>query len=161
MIPALGFLAMYERLLDKARKGKLTTLEAELAISGFNQAALYKYEQARALSIALLRDWLAQYKFRDWTQTQTTKKTVTPKMRVKRAEEIAKKLNDTDKWHSHGHGISMEVLRRDLNLQINDFEDDPELVELIRNYYSLMTDYAQKLGKQGVLHTTGDFSPFA
>ena len=31
-------------------------------------------------------------------------------MRAQRAEEIARELNNTNRWHTHGHGISMELM---------------------------------------------------
>jgi membrane-bound ClpP family serine protease len=118
MVPALGYLIMWERLLEKANNGTLTTAEAQLMIDGFDQAALYAYEQARELSVRLLREWLAKYKFKNWAKTQTDKKTVTAKMRETRAEQIARQLNETETWHSHGYGISIAVLRNELNLLI-------------------------------------------
>ena len=72
MLPALGYLVRYERLIEKAQKGELTTVEAELVVSGFDQAALYAYEQARELSVSLLKLWLANYKFKNWEITETS-----------------------------------------------------------------------------------------
>jgi len=159
MVPALGYLVMYDRLLKRAKQNKLLTVEASILL-GFDQAELYKYEQSRELSVALLIDWVVKYKFKDWTQTETNKKPVTSKMRAKRAEEIARALNDTKRWHSHGHGISMEVLRRDLQLRIKDFGADPELNDMIHNYQGLLDDYMTRLGKLGVVHTAGNFVSF-
>ncbi len=159
MVPALGYLVMYDRLLKKAKQNKLITVEASI-LQGFDQAELFKYEQARELSVALLMDWLVQYKFKDWTQTETQKKLVTPKMRTKRAEQIARMLNDAKKWHSHGHGISMEVLRRDLQLRIRDFGAEPRLSDSIRNYHALLDDYMTKLGNFGVVHAAGTLVSF-
>lgn len=159
-VPALGYLVQWERLVKKARKGKLTTAEAQLMIDGFDQAELYQYEQARELSITLLKEWLAKYKFKNWHVTQTRKKKVTKKMRTDRAEEIARELNKTEKWHSHGYGISMEVLRRDLNLLIDDFDEDPEVGTRVKDYHSLLDDYMTKRGNAGVLHTVGQYVPF-
>jgi hypothetical protein len=159
-VPALGYLVQWERLVQKARKGKLTTAEAQLMIDGFDQAELYQYEQARELSITLLKEWLAKYKFKNWRVTQTRKKPVTKKMRTDRAEEIARELNKTEKWHSHGYGISMEVLRRDLNLLIDDFDENPDVGAKIKDYHSLLDDYMIKRGNTGVLHTVGQYVPF-
>lgn len=110
MVPALGYLTQYNRLLEKANRGELTAVEAQIMLE-FDQAELYKYEQARELSVSLLREWLARYKFKDWVETETHRRLVTDEMRAERAEDIARELNNTEKWHSHGHGISMEVLQ--------------------------------------------------
>lgn len=116
-VPALGYLIQWDRLVEKAKNGDITPAEVYLMVQGFDQAVLYQYDQERELSIALLTEWLAKYKFKDWTETATRKLPVTPEMREQRAKEIASSLNDTGKWHSHGHGISMEILKKDLNLQ--------------------------------------------
>ena len=59
MVPALGYLEQYNRLIKKAETGRITSAEVQLLISGFDQAELYQYEQARNLSISLLKEWLA------------------------------------------------------------------------------------------------------
>ena len=158
MLPALGYLVRYERLIEKAQNGELTTVEAELVISGFDQAVLYAYEQARELSVSLLKLWLANYKFRNWEITETSQKEVTQKMREERAEYIARELSDTEKWHSHGHGISMEVLRRDPKLKIDDFGADRDLNARVSAYYKLLDDYQKKRGVEAI-HARGRFTP--
>jgi hypothetical protein len=161
MVPALGYLEQYERLMKKARQGKLTELEMLILVQKFDPGELYDYEQSRELSIALLKEWLVKYKFKDWKKTQRRKLRVTPAMRKKRAEEIARKLNQTGHWHSHGRGISMEVLRRELNLQIEDFGQNDRLNGVLRNYYKFLIDYTHKIGHAGALHTNGRYMPFS
>ncbi len=129
-------------------------------IDGFDQGELYLFEQARELSITLLKEWLAKYKFKNWQVTETQKKPVTNEMRMQRAEEIARELSNTDRWHAHGYGISMEVLRRDLNLVIDDFDATPDVGAKVKNYYGLLDDYMVKRGNNGVLHTVGQYVPF-
>jgi hypothetical protein len=160
LVPALGYLIQWERLLKKARQGKITLPEVQLMVDKFDQAELYQYEQERELSIALLKEWLAKYKFKNWTKTATRGIVVTDGMRKKRAAEIAKELNNTERWHVHGHGISMDVLRRDLNLMIDDFGQNATLSSQIRCYSGLLDDYMTKTGQQGVLHTVGVYVPF-
>lgn len=161
MVPALGYLIQYERLLAKANAGKLTGAEIQLMVNGFDQAELYQYEQARDLSIALLEEWLVRYKFKNWSETETHKRPVTEAMKRRRASGIGKKLNMTQKWHSHGHGISMEILRRDLNLRIDDFGENPQRSGCVRGYHNLLNDYSEKRANRGVLHTAGHYVPFA
>lgn len=160
MVPALGYLIQWARLLKKASDGKLTLVEAQLMIDGFDQAELYKYEQARELSVTLLTDWLARYKFKNWKKTETRKIPVTSAMRKLRAKAIARQLNNTEKWHSHGHGISMEVLRRDMNLRIDDLDDSPETCCQVKNYYGLLSDFMGKNRHGGVIHCRGSYVPY-
>jgi hypothetical protein len=161
MVPALGYLEQYKRLINKAKDGSITSAEIQLLISGFDQAELYQYEQSRELSIALLKEWLVKYKFKNWKKTETHGIKVTKVMREERAIEIAKDLNKTEKWHVHGHGISMDVLRKDLKLKIDDFGENPDLDKKIRGYYDLLDDYMIKRGNKGVLHMDRLYQPFA
>lgn len=152
LMPALGYLIQYERLVEKSRKGKLTTAELNYLIERFDPVELYAYEQARELSKTLLNEWLVKYKFKNWTKTETHHKRVTGAMKKRRASEIASKLNETEYWHSHGRGISMEVLRRDLNLKIDDFGADSNLSEMVRSYHKLLTDYMMRRAHRAIIH---------
>jgi hypothetical protein len=73
MVPALGYLIQWERLLKKAKDGTLTQAEQELMATSFDQAELYKFEQERQLSITLLEEWLVKYKFKNWDKTRKGK----------------------------------------------------------------------------------------
>src|SRR5579864_8318457 len=160
-VSALGHLEKYNALIEKAVNNTISTAETQLLIDGFDQAELYNYEQARALSISLLEEWLAKYKFKDWTETETRRLPVTDQMKRDRATDVGEKLNDTKRWHSHGYGISMEVLRRDLNLRIDDYEESANRCDKIRDYFDLLADYMLKRGASGTVHTVGDYRPFA
>lgn len=155
-IPALGYLEQYQRLVEKSRRGELTTAELTYMIQNFDPAELYLYEQERELSIALLKDWLVKYKFKDWTKTRSRGKKVTQQMRTRRAGQIARELSKTNRWHSHGRGIPMEILRRDLRLEIDDFGAHEELGPAVRVYFRLLKDYAVRRGHAAVvLHRSG------
>lgn len=159
-VSALGYLEKYEDLLQKSKKGKLTQIEAALLIDGFDQGELSKYEHEREQSIALLKKWLAAYKFRDWTVTERRGLPVTPQMREKRAAEIAKQLNNIKRWHIHGQGISMDVLRNELKLRIIDFGDKPKIRTAIRSYQDLLVDYMAARGSTAVVHVKGRYTPY-
>ncbi|MGB7088915.1 MAG: hypothetical protein WBD43_02520, partial [Methylovirgula sp.] len=73
--------------------------------------------------------------------------------------EIAEKLNDSKRWNSHGIGISMECLRRDLNLKIDDFALDKKLDGAVRRYHELLTDYMGKNRHQAVVNIPGMYEP--
>jgi hypothetical protein len=154
LVPALGYLEQYRRLVERSGEGRLTAAELAYLIENFNPAELYQYEHERQLSIVLLQEWLARYKFKNWKVTETDKTTVTRKMRVDRATEVGEKLNDTELWHSHSRGIPMEVLRRDLKLLINDFGSDAELAKPVHDYFRLLSDYRMRRGHYAfVVHT--------
>lgn len=144
LVPALGYLVQYDRLIEKSKDGTMTTAELTFLVENFNPAELYQYEQEVQLSFALLEEWLARFKFKNWKKTETRGLKVTPTMRKTRAKEIAEALNDTDRWHSHSRGIPAEVLRRDLKLQIADFGEFTQLNSAVHDYYRLLKDYLMR-----------------
>ncbi|MEO5373167.1 MAG: serine dehydrogenasease [Alphaproteobacteria bacterium] len=158
-VPALGYLEQYNKLVQKSTNGTLTTAELAVLLRSFDQAELFRYGQARELSITLLKEWLTKYKFKTWEKTETREEFVTHEMRVERAVEIAETLNDTSRWHVHGRGISMSVLRNDLKLRIEDFGKDQALRALIRGYEKLLVEYMGKVGDLCVVHTGGKYMP--
>jgi membrane-bound ClpP family serine protease len=130
LIPALGYLEKYNELVAKSAKNQLTPAEAAYFVKNFDAAEMFSYQQAKNLSIQLLKKWLVTYKFKNWKRTEKRNLVVTNKMRQERAEEIGKKLSDTSRWFSHGRGISMDVLQRDLNLHIEDIDAKPKVRDL-------------------------------
>lgn len=160
-VPALGYLDHYDQLIEKSNAGKLSQAELLFLIDKFDPAELYRYKQARNLSISLLKEWLAKYKFKNWKKTESRGETVTPQMRSERAEQIATNLSDAGAWHSHGRGISMSVLRQKLKLKIDDFGADEARSKSIPPYYSLLKDFMTRLGCSACLHYQGTFAPIA
>lgn len=140
-VPALGYLEQYNRLIKKSQEGSMTDAELAYLIQNFDPAELYQYEQARDLSIALLEEWLVKFKFRNWKVTEGRGLKVTRAMKVHRAQEIARKLNDTQKWHSHARGITIGAARRDLKLNIENLDAMPELRDAFSSYNSLLENY--------------------
>ncbi len=160
-IPALGYIAKYNELIEKSRKGKLTTAEITYLIQKFDPAELYYYERAKELSNSLLKEWLVLYKFKNWDETRTRKVKVTVAMKKKRAGEIADMLNDTKRWNSHGRGISMAVLDKDVKVEVEDFGADKPMNDAITGYYRLLRDYMAKRGNRWVIHTRERYAGLA
>lgn len=151
-VPALGYLDKINELIEKAHKGTLTNAEF-LILKDFDLAELKGYEQAKELTIDLLKKWLVKYKFKNWTKKKTSGVLVTQKMKEKRAEEIADRLSDNKTWKSHGRPINIEILRDSLNLVIEDYGKDPKLSTNIDSYYSLLDDHVRKNGLQLFIQT--------
>src|SRR5262249_4854337 len=80
LVPALSYLIQWERFVDKSKNQTLTNAEF-LIMAGMDLAELHKFEMARDLSISLLQQWLATYKFKDWQKTATQGTAVTQQMR--------------------------------------------------------------------------------
>jgi hypothetical protein len=70
-------------------------------------------------------------------------------------------LSRVSRWHSHGRGLSMRVLRDELNLRIDDFGEDAILNASIKQYHRLIRDYIarESLADIGVVHMVGCLTP--
>ena len=155
-VPALGYLDKVNELLEKAKDGTLTQAEF-LILQNQDLAMLRSYEQARELTITLLKKWLVEFKFKDWTyhRTDPEKKgnITTPDEKKQRAEEIADKLGNNKIWHSHGRMINISKLKSVLRLEIEDYSNSPDLRNLIRNYNDLLTEFIARNGFKVFLHS--------
>ena len=150
-VPALGYLDKVNELIAKAQAGKLTQAEF-LILKDFDLAELRQYEQAKELTISLLKNWLVKYKFKNWSTHSSTGQPVTPNDKKKRAEVIAGKLGDNKLWKSHGRPINIEALES-LKLQIKDFSDLQAERGAIRKYYYLLQEFCRKYNMQMFIHT--------
>lgn len=151
-VPALGYLDQVERMLEKSKNGDLTPAEFTV-LQNMDLAALNRYEQARNLTITLLRNWLVEHKFDDWDTHSSTGDPVTRDEKEERAEEIALQLGDNKLWHSHGRFIGVQTLQNFLKLKIEDYSGNGELRTLIRSYNDLIREYISRTGLSFFLHS--------
>ncbi len=155
-VPALGYLDQVERMIEKSANGLLT--DAELVIlQNQDLAMLSRFEQAKNLTVTLLKKWLVDYKFKDWLTHGTTPaklgQAVTLLEKQERAEEIAKLLSDNKLWHSHGRMIGISTLRAILKLKIEDYSNDKPRRDKIIAYNDLLTDYITRHDFKHFLHS--------
>lgn len=142
-VAALGYLDKVNDAIQKSINGKLSEVEY-LMIKDLDLAELRSYEQAKDLTIDLLKKWLVKYKFQNWNEHRTNStllgNEVTINEKQTRAEEIANQLSDNTKWKSHSRPINIEALK-ELRLQVEDFSEDKVFRSLIRDYNDLLSDY--------------------
>jgi len=156
-VPALGYLEQYKRLVEESRAGTLSAAEATYMVERFDPAELYQYEQARDLSIALIKEWLVKYKFQTWRTTETHNIRVTEEMKAERAQQIAQLLNDTRLWHSHSRGIFIGVAQDVLGLRIDDIGEDDDngpisaKRDALSRYNALLFDHRVRRGHESLV----------
>lgn len=138
LVAALGYLDKIEELIAKANDGTLSDAEF-IILKDFDLAELKSYEQAKDLTIDLLKKWLAKYKFNDWKNHKSTGSPVSNEDKEARAEEIADALSDHHIWKSHGRPLSINELR-ELRLEIDDYSNDDDLHTMIRELHAYCTD---------------------
>lgn len=152
--PGMGYLYMYESLIEKSKSNEITSAELIFLTKRFDPGDMFQIEQAQNHSIELIEEWLPKYKFKDWSKTKTRGQPVTRSMKRKRAQEIASILGNAERWHSHGRGITLRELRSsEIKLEITDFGQDLNLNQLIRQYYDLFIDYGRKTSSEYSVHT--------
>ncbi|WP_438436563.1 SDH family Clp fold serine proteinase [Kluyvera georgiana] len=159
-VPALGYLDKVEEMIAKSRDGTITQAEL-MMLSQLDLAHLRRYEQARELSVDLLKKWLVEYKFREWTVHQSDQKSgklVTRKEKEARAKKIATSLSDNGKWHSHGRTIGINTLINDLRIKIEDFTYNNDFSVAIKNLHSVINEYMYKTNRQVVVLSSFPFS---
>lgn len=154
-VPALGYLDKYDELIEKAANGTLTDPEFAM-LTNFNLAELRSFQQARDLTVSLLKDWLVKYKFKNWTQHKTHNpgSPVTQEEKEARAEEIAIKLGDNKIWHSHGRMLGIKTLTDVLRLEIEDYTNDQNLRSKIRQYNDLLGEYVMGQNRVVYMHSS-------
>ncbi|MBY0482134.1 MAG: serine dehydrogenasease [Chitinophagaceae bacterium] len=150
-VPALGYLDKVEEMINKSAAGQLTQAEL-IMLREQDLAMLRRHEQARDLTVALLKEWLVKYKFKNWNYHKAGLP-VTPVEKEDRAKEIAKDLGDNKLWHSHGRSIGVAALTHILKLKIEDYSNDTVLKPLVREYNDLICQYILRNGSEAFLHS--------
>lgn len=155
-VPARGYLDKVEEMFAKSNAGTLSNAEFVM-LQNQDLAMLSQYEQAKNLTVTLLKRWLIDYKWKDWTTHQTNPAKigtpVTSAEKEARAEEVADALGDNRRWHSHNRMIGVETLRTSVRLKIEDYSNDPKLQPIIRSYNDLITEWIGKLNTAIFVHT--------
>ncbi len=113
---------------EKMTAEALTPFDA-MMVAQISPGELYGVQNSLEYAKDLVLKWLPQYKFKDWTETETSHKNVTDEMRKKRAKEIANDLTNHKKWRSHGRSLSIKELN-DINLHID--EVTQPLLEIVK-----------------------------
>ena len=155
-VAALGYL---DKVQEITAKQALSPADV-VFLRSLDLAKLALYEQAKNLSISLLKKWLVSYKFKDWSvhRTNNPGAAVTTEEKEARAEEIAAALSDNKRWHMHGRALGVERLK-ELRLDIDDYSQDVALSTAIREYNDLLTAYADRMSVPFYLHSYHTESP--
>ena len=88
LVPALSYVVSSRNWLRNHSRATCRRPEMIL-LQKLDLADLHTYEQAKNLSVSLLVEWLSQYKFKDWVQTETQHMPVDDNLRRQRAKDIA------------------------------------------------------------------------
>lgn len=154
-VPAQGYLDKVEELIQKSRDDCITKAEF-LILQTQDLAVLRAYEQAKNLTVTLLKEWLVSFKFKDWEQHKNGT-VVTREEKIIRAEEVAKLLGDNTIWHSHGRMLGIDTLENVLKLKIENYTDNKTLHKKIRTYNDLTTEFIARREYPSYFHSRNYF----
>ncbi len=105
-----------------------------------NQISPGEIQNAKnALNFArkLVTNWLATYKFKNWTTHKSSGQAVTDAERRARAEDIARELSNHTKWLTHGRSLKIADLEA-MKLVITDYSQQADLLDAVRRYHTLL-----------------------
>ncbi len=148
-VAAMGYLDKVDEIVAKTELS-----QAEIIfLRSIDLGRLALYEQARSFSIDLLKEWLVQYKFKNWSHHRSTNigNLVSVEEKDRRAEQIAIALADHKRWRSHARALNMTKLRK-LGLEIDDMCDDPEMHDLVRSYNDPLSMYVERMNLPLFIH---------
>lgn len=105
-------------------------------LQAISPGELQSAENALDFAKILVRDWLAQYKFKNWDEHRDGRP-VTTEEKSARAAEIADVLCNHRKWLTHRRSLRIPDLEA-MGLRITDYSQTPELDDAITRYYTLL-----------------------
>lgn len=132
-----AFLAGLNKIKQDASKNNRLELAYIPMLQSISPGEIQHCENAQEFSKTLVKNWLIEYKFRDWNIHSSTQKPVTEDEKIKRADEIAKNLCNHSKWLTHARSIKIQDLR-DMKLQITNYQNNIDLDDAITRYYTLL-----------------------
>ncbi|MCL2115196.1 MAG: ATP-dependent Clp protease proteolytic subunit [Methanobrevibacter sp.] len=121
---------------EKENQDSLNNLEA-IMIAQIAPQELKLVHNTLAYGKELVKNFLSNYKFKNWKLTQSSQKKVSQEMRVERAEQIAEKLSNHSEWKTHGRSLKIDDLEK-IGLKIDNIHDNPQIEEIIERIHVLL-----------------------
>lgn len=139
-VPAQALLLLVQELQKQGeeamKKGLPVPWSAVRTIDSLDKKELADTMSASQYSIVMAAEFLTNYKFKNWT-THSNGSAVTPEDKEKTAQEIASALASHDRWKSHGHAITRELLLKEVRLRIDRPEDVDGLERAMKRLWAL------------------------
>ncbi len=106
-------------------------------LQGISPGEIENANNALSFAKILVEDWLANYKFKNWTTHSSTGKAVSDDDKKQRSKEIANKLCDHKFWKTHARSIKIADFE-EMKVKITDYSLEQELHEAINRYNTLL-----------------------
>lgn len=141
LVPAQALLHLVQQLEKEGKqaqaKGKPVPWTAVRIVDTIDKKELADAISASNYSMTMAAEYLRNYKFRTWQNHSSTGASVTDKEKDDKANEIAGALTSHDRWKSHGHAITRELLFNVVRLKIDHPESLPGLERAMRRTWAL------------------------
>jgi hypothetical protein len=136
---AEAFLKGLERIKEEVTKTNSLNRAYIPILQRISPGEIQHVENALSFAKVLVKDWLKDYKFKNWKihRTHDVGAPVTDEQRAHRAADIADELCNHSKWLSHGRSIKLNDLQG-IGLEITDYSKNPELADAITRYHVLL-----------------------
>lgn len=141
LVPAQALLHLVQQLEKEGRqaqaKGMPVPWTAVRIIDSIDKKELADAISASNYSMTMAAEFLRNYKFRTWLNHSSTGAPVSVKDKEDTANKIAGALTSHDRWKSHGHAITRELLFSEVRLRIDHPESVPGLERALRRTWAL------------------------
>lgn len=128
IVSAYDYKAWVEsKRVEAERNGKLNPFDAVM-VAQISPGEIYGVYNSLEYATDLVKEWLVEYKFKNWTITSAGR-SVTKEMKISRAAEVANFLCDHMTWRSHGRSLKIEDLSK--FLIIDRVDDNPPLANIV------------------------------
>lgn len=138
-VPAQALLLLVQKLQTDGQlalaKGQPVPWTAVRIVDTIDKKELGDAVTASNYAADMASKFLESYKFKHWTKRQSSGLDVTQEYRRQRAAEVGAALVSHERWKSHGHSISRDVLWGEVKLKIE--HPDEQLERSLRRAWAL------------------------
>lgn len=128
MVSAYDYKAWVEdKRIEAEKTGKLNPFDAVM-VAQISPGEIYGVYNSLDYAIDLVKEWLFEYKYKNWEKTDSGK-TVTEEYKRARAKEAAEFLCDHITWRSHGRSLKIDDLKE--YIKIDRIDDNPALSNVV------------------------------
>ncbi|MFH4973184.1 hypothetical protein U1O51_19285 [Leptospira interrogans] len=136
----------YKEWIDEVRNKSISTRDLNpfdaTMVAQISPGELNGVLHALKFAEDLVIEWLPKYKFKNWNETQNSKKPVSLEMKKARAKEIAEELTNHGKWRSHGRSLKIKDLES-IGLKIQRLDETKNIAEIIYRIQTVLRLFFQ------------------
>jgi hypothetical protein len=139
-VPAQAILALLKRIQENGQEniknGKTPDWSDVMILQNMDAKEIGNALSLTKYSVQLATEYLKTYLFKGLINTDGTQ--ATDAQIVAKAEQVATLLCSHEHWRTHSHGISRDVARTELGLEIRHPEDVPGFERVIRRLWAVL-----------------------